>query len=223
MNPGKFFRIPVLTIALALFLATLCPAKMIIRLNDGRTIPVNVNRADISSIIFQDSAEVAPPPATGAITWDFETGNLSGWEKTGAAFDSQPTYGDNATARARGQASRHQDHFWIGTYEDRRKPTDPPGRVQGDGPLGTLTSVPFPIQSGAISFLVGGGCDINTERVELLINDQAVLKATGQCSETMQRVKWDVSPWLNQTARIRIVDESAGGWGHINFDDLRFE
>lgn len=33
---------------------------------------------------------------------DFETGDLTDWEKEGAAFDFQPTWGDNPTARNRG-------------------------------------------------------------------------------------------------------------------------
>ena len=32
-------------------------------------------------------------------TWDFEMGDLSGWHKSGDAFDYQPTFGDNTDAR----------------------------------------------------------------------------------------------------------------------------
>ena len=35
---------------------------------------------------------------------DFETGDLTDWEKEGTAFDFQPTWGDNPTARNRGPA-----------------------------------------------------------------------------------------------------------------------
>ena len=33
----------------------------------------------------------------------------------------------------------------------------------------------------------------------------------------------DVRAFLGQTAQIRIVDLSTGGWGHINIDHIRFE
>ena len=33
-------------------------------------------------------------------TWDFETGDLIGWVKTGTAFDYQPTWGDNSLGRS---------------------------------------------------------------------------------------------------------------------------
>jgi TolB-like protein len=160
---------------------------------------------------------------TGKITWDFETGDLRGWKTSGEAFRNQPTYGDNPTARHRGQPSNHQGEYWIGGYENRHYISDPPGRVQGDGPQGMLTSLPFPITFPIINFLIGGGCDINTERVELIVNNHVVLRATGKCTETMDRIFWDVSPYKGQTAQIRLVDTSSGGWGHINFDDVKFE
>jgi hypothetical protein len=193
--------------------------NMVIMLKDGRTVNVPVNRDDIVSLSFD---ETSSPVVTG-ITWNFESGDLAGWTKTGTAFDFQPTYGDNPTARHRGQPSRHQGDYWIGGYENRHRPSDPPGRIQGDGPQGTLTSRPFAIKGPVISFLVGGGCDINTERVELIINGRVVLKATGKCTETMERVLWDVTPYTGQSAQLRLVDASSGGWGHINFDDIRFE
>ena len=48
---------------------------------------------------------------------DFETGDLTDWEKTGTAFDFQPTWGDNPTARNRGQPSEHQGDWWLGLAE----------------------------------------------------------------------------------------------------------
>ena len=84
-------------------------------------------------------------------TADFETGDLTGWTKTGDAFDFQPTKGDNPTARNRGQPSNHEGKWWIGTYEKyQEKPDQQPGDIQGDSPKGTLTSTPFTIISGNI-------------------------------------------------------------------------
>lgn len=58
----------------------------------------------------------------------------------------------------------------IGTFENRtinpthesvlEEPVHPAGTAQGDGPQGTLSSEPFTIAGTAISFLIGGGCDI---------------------------------------------------------------
>lgn len=47
------------------------------------------------------------------------------------------------------------------------------------------------------------------------------MTATGHCSETMIPAIWYVKDYVGQSAQVRLVDHSSGGWGHINFDDLR--
>lgn len=160
-------------------------------------------------------------------TLDFEDGNLRGWTAEGEAFRYQPTWGDNPTARNRGQASNHQGNYWIGTYERYQGlPGQRAGEIQGDGPVGSLTSSSFVIPKGILSFLVGGGNSFET-RVELLVEDPIegnirVYYATGGNTETMSRKSWDLTPYAGKKGRIRIVDASSGGWGHINADDFRF-
>ncbi len=163
---------------------------------------------------------------TESFTGDFEEGNLRGWEATGTAFRFQPTLGDNPTARNRGQPSNHQGQYWIGTYEKfQGRQRQKPGEFQGDEPVGTLTSMPFTIPRGTLEFLVGGGREYET-RVELLIQDpiEGLIRgpyASGENSETMHRVSWDLAPYAGKTGRIRIVDNASGPWGHINADDFR--
>ncbi len=210
--------ISLFSILLFFITLTFASADVVIFLKNGEVVKVPVNKEDIIGISFEGSGG-----AGASIAWDFESGTLAGWEKRGPSFDNQPTYGDNPTARNRGQSSQHEGNYWIGTFENRPKPEDNAGAVQGDGPKGVLTSEPFVIEKRSITFLIGGGCDMNAERAELLINGEAVLKATGKCTETMERQTWDVSPYIGQTAQIRLVDASSGGWGHINFDDVRFE
>ncbi|MBN2569960.1 MAG: hypothetical protein JXB42_11075 [Deltaproteobacteria bacterium] len=214
-------EIPVISIfAILLFFITLpfAFADVVIFLKNGEVVKVPVNRDDIIGISFEGNSG-----ATAGVAWNFESGTLTGWDKKGSSFDNQPTYGDNPTARHRGQPSQHEGNYWIGTYENRPKPEDNAGAIQGDDPKGVLTSPPFVIEKRSITFLIGGGCNIDAERAELVINGEAVLKATGKCTETMERQTWDVSPYIGQNAQIRLIDASSGGWGHINFDDVRFE
>lgn len=68
-------------------------------------------------------------------TTDFEARYLRGWTKTGTAFDSQPTLGDNPTARGRGQPSNRQGNWWIGIFENYQGlPGQMPGDFQEDAP-----------------------------------------------------------------------------------------
>ena len=46
------------------------------------------------------------------------------------------------------------------------------GLLQGDRPQGTITSPPFEIMGSLIAFLIGGGCDINSVRAELIVNNK---------------------------------------------------
>ncbi len=75
------------------------------------------------------------------------------------------------------------------------------------------------------SFLIGGGCNERAVYVELLVDGDPTLRASGACAEGMSRVHWDVSLHTGRTGVVRIVD-SAGEdlpWGHINVDDFRFD
>ena len=173
------------------------------------------------------------PAFARAFNNDFETGDLTDWEKTGDAFDFQPTYGDNPTARNRGQASQHQGDWWLGLAEayqgpdnkNGQRPGDLAGNGQPDLPQGTLTSIKFKIVGETMNFLMGGGdrpWEENPEPccVNLVINENVERTMTGSNTETMTRREWDVSDLKGKIAQLIVVDNSSGGWGHPNFDDV---
>jgi len=180
-------------------------------------------------------------------TWDFETGDLVGWQRTGGtAFDMQPTYGDNPRGRSVyaevgdrrndgwAQQAGLEGRYYIGTFEARPgngakgdyaspHPDIPLGSSQGDVPTGVLTSEPFTVAGpGGITFLVGGGCDKTKVYVEFLIDGASVDRATGKCEERMQEAFFDTSLFVGRAGQVRIVDASSGPWGHINVDRFRF-
>jgi hypothetical protein len=180
-------------------------------------------------------------------TWDFERGSLVGWKVYGDAFSFQPTYGENCYSRKStysdttgginmiipnaGSRCGPVGRYFVGTFDKRPGNKKdflvpdlayPQGGVQGDGPTGTMTSQPFMILGDQMNFLLGGGCNIDEEYVELLVDGLPVARATGKCSETMTRVVWDLSMFINRTGIIRIADLSDSKWGHINVDDFLF-
>lgn len=153
--------------------------------------------------------------------FDFENGegSLHKWDKTGHAFDNQPTYGDNAHIRDPTLTSNLQGDWWIGTFENRSSPAADGGYMTGDYPIGTLTSPKFRITGPKMSFLLGGGCDLGQIRVELLVNGQVAREAfADDCRDHMRKREWDVKEFKNKIGQIRLIDATRKG--HINFDDL---
>nr|CCA22127.1 predicted protein putative [Albugo laibachii Nc14] len=218
-----------------------------------------------SSLDLDGDLFIAGAPASNALTtttWDFETGDLTGWLTTGTAFDQQPTFGDNVYDRVStydyglhsldgiGQRAYPQGRYWVGTYEARpgrgknftevilcsfpgsqcRAPNytlpgeSRAGSIQGDGPQGKLCSQSFIIHGNWISFKLGGGCDIRVLYAELRIDSTTKYKQTGKCREKMEIVRWDVAAFQGKSAQLCVVDATSSQyWGHINFDDVRFD
>ncbi len=146
-----------------------------------------------------------------ALNLDFETGTLEDWVVDGDAFAGQPIRGDTVARRRADMQSQHAGEYWVGTFE-----------VAGDKPRGTLTSAPFVVSQPFASFLVAGG-RWPTTRVELVAadSDEPLFTASGEETENMARVVVNLSKYQGAEIRIRLVDNSSRGWGHINFDDFR--
>lgn len=94
----------------------------------------------------------------------------------------------------------------------------------GDAVTGTLTSANFTINKPYINFLVGGGNHPygaeGAAAVVLLVDDKVVRSATGSDSESLNWTHWDVQEYQGKPARIMIVDENTGGYGHITADQF---
>ncbi|HUG66454.1 MAG TPA: PVC-type heme-binding CxxCH protein [Pirellulaceae bacterium] len=142
---------------------------------------------------------------------DFETGTLADWTASGNAFAGQPIKGDTVAKRRSDMRSAHAGEYWIGGFE-----------LHGDSRTGTLTSAPFVVSQPYATFLANGGQHEQT-RVELVRQDTGTVfyKIAGTNSETMRSVVVDLRAHVGKEIRIRLVDEHAGGWGHLNFDHFR--
>lgn len=145
------------------------------------------------------------------LNFGFEQGDLTDWTATGTAFDKQPINRDGIAARWRGQTSRKMGDYFIGGFE-----------VGRDQPVGRLESVPFIATHPYASYLLGGG-EARSTRVEVLTHDdgRVVHSASGSNREEMRRIMVDLRPVQGRQLVVHVVDESSGGWGHLNFDDFR--
>ncbi|WP_036720508.1 GH32 C-terminal domain-containing protein [Paenibacillus harenae] len=145
---------------------------------------------------------------------DFESGDLTGWTVvSGNAFSAA-----DVTADA--------DWGWGGPFNQSGSMHLWGFKEGGDAQVGELKSEHFILGgTGAIDFLIGGGNDINGLYVALVrAPDGAVLmKATGNNDEAYSRVNWDAAAYVGEECYIKIVDQSTGGFGHLNVDDVNVQ
>ena len=75
-----------------------------------------------------------------------------------------------------------------------------------------------------MKLMVGGGSGkgVYVELIDTKTKKQLKVEH-GNNSETMDERTWDLSTYQGRTLQIRIVDEEAGGWGHINVGNIRCE
>lgn len=132
----------------------------------------------------------------------------SGWTGTG---DLTPNF----------QPASSGGDFYIGA---KRINTFETGSAPGDDRQGTLTSPEFPITKNFISMLVGGGNrSADSGQIlaaQLLINGSVVRSLAGDNSGILNWKGWDVSEFAGQNARLRVVDQATGGWGHLTLDHV---
>ncbi len=161
---------------------------------------------DRNHFLFVDQIQQWKRPP--GLYFTFEDGHYGDWEITGEAFGSRPANGPLAGQRP---IAGYEGNFLINSFFGG-----------SDRPTGTLTSPFFIIPGHRMEFSIGGGEDLERVYLALRVGNQVVLRETGEDSETLRRVVWDVEPWAGKPARIQIVDRSSDPWGHILVDDIRF-
>ncbi|MES4903470.1 MULTISPECIES: GH32 C-terminal domain-containing protein [unclassified Streptomyces] len=149
------------------------------------------------------------PQPEGTVLADFEGGTYGDWTPTGDAFGAAPATG---TLPHQQEVSGWLGDGLVNTF------------LNGDSSTGTLTSPEFTIDKDHINFLIGGGHHPagsgNPTAAELLVDGKVVRSATGGDAEALNWASWDVRDLAGKTARIKIVDDNTGGWGHLNVDHI---
>ena len=151
-----------------------------------------------------------PSPGEDLLIADFEGSGYGDWKTTGEAFGPGPAQG---TLPGQMEVTGFRGRGLVNSF------------YNGDRTIGTLTSPPFKLERKFIHFLVGGGKYPASTCINLLVEGKVVRTATGPNdrgggSEKLAWASWDVSELLEKNGVIQIVDDRAGGWGHINVDHL---
>ncbi|MBN1268560.1 MAG: hypothetical protein JXB04_03155, partial [Kiritimatiellae bacterium] len=145
----------------------------------------------------------APRPADLPIA-DFEAETYgTRWKITGEAFGRGPAEG---ALPGQTPLSGHLGRRLVNSFHG------------GDGSTGSLLSPEFPIQRKYIHFLLAGGNNPGVLGAQLVVRGKSVRAATGDDSEDLKWRMWDVSELVGQNARIELLDNASGGWGHVNAD-----
>lgn len=155
-----------------------------------------------------------PTAPAGTVFADFEGDTWgTGWTATGDFVDEAPRAG---TIGDQQQVSGYEGSKLVNTFIDH------------DASTGTITSPTFTIGEKYINVLVGGGnhayagSGTDATAVNLVVDGQVVRSATGQDSEMLNWVAWDVADLDGKQAHVQIVDNNEGGWGHILADQITF-
>jgi len=144
--------------------------------------------------------EVVPYGEDNLPVGNFDGASYAPWTVTGTVFNPGPANGALIT-----QLEIQNADGGVASSE-----------IQGDGPVGTLMSTDFRIERRYISFSIAGGDYERHACLNLLVGGKVVKSATGRFSDVLAKASWDVQDYLGQTARIQIVDEAQGSWGHVN-------
>ncbi|PFX17359.1 EGF-like module-containing mucin-like hormone receptor-like 1 [Stylophora pistillata] len=162
-----------------------------------------------------DASQSSDKSAKYCPIFNFEHG-ADDWSKQGTAFIHQPVFGGSSN-------SDHQGNWLIDTHRNVTTPCQRQSSSLGKQAKGTMTSPLFLIRSPSLSFLIGGGCDFQTVRMEIVVNGSTVISRTGSCQPQLTRTKVNLQQFVGSMARVKLVDMGTGNWGYIAFDDLRHE
>jgi beta-fructofuranosidase/levanase len=170
----------------------------------GSGVQYFVGDFDGTRFVAEPSEAVdAVTPPQGDLVADFEGERFpTGWQVTGSAFGTGPAAG----------SLDGQQH--VGGFLGRRFASSFHG---GDASTGTLTSPVFMITKPFLCFQIAGGRGHAT-RVELVIGGRVLQQASGDDTEILKWVSWDVASLVGLGAQLRVVDEATGDWGHISVD-----
>ncbi|HTE20318.1 MAG TPA: 2,6-beta-D-fructofuranosidase, partial [Armatimonadota bacterium] len=141
---------------------------------------------------------------------DFEGSDYGEWQATGTAFGAGPARG---ALPGQMSVTGFQGVGLVNSF------------AGGDASTGTLTSPEVPLRRRYLTFLIGGGGHPEKTCLQLLVDGKVVRTATGPNtqpggSERLEPHSWDIGDLAGRVARLRIVDDATGGWGHVNVDHI---
>jgi quinoprotein glucose dehydrogenase len=147
---------------------------------------------------------VVTAPAATRVLQAFEGDGFGDWKVEGKGFGLAPVTGDFDGLNS--EVSGFSDDTFACSAHG------------GDKGIGTLSSPDFNLTENFLGFLVAGGNHPGKTAVQLIIDGQVAMEATGANSLKCKQVVWDVTAWNGKTASLRVIDSETGSWGVIIAD-----
>ncbi len=149
----------------------------------------------------------------GEIRFDFETGDLQGWQVVEGAFGK--LISDRAEEHHNPRPYTKQGTWFLSTLEgaDGNKPDD--------GFTGVVESPVIVLSSPEITMKVGGGAGDAVSVALCTLDGEEVAHARGTNTQTMHDRAMNVPELVGKPVFFRVSDQATGGWCHITLDDLR--
>ncbi len=172
---------------------------------------------------------VASGPAVSDVKFDFETGDLQGWQVTSGRF------GQLVSDRAMCRNTPNTPYPKTGKYF--LSTTELPDGGYDDAMTGKVESPVIRMTGSRISLKVGGGAHPDTRVVLFALpigaggraaataptDGEEVASARGENSERMRDVDWNVPELQGRLVYLVVEDGNKGGWCHVTMDEVMIE
>jgi uncharacterized protein (DUF608 family) len=149
---------------------------------------------------------------------DWDNWGYGDWKKEGAAFGVKPL--------KRNELPSYQGDVGGDAAFVVNSHAAAPGESinERDNATGKLTSPEFTIDRHFITFWIGGGRlrEGSATGLHLLVDGKPVRSAAGQDMNAMALQHFDVREFAGKMARLEVIDDAKGGWGHIGLGKITF-
>ena len=168
------------------------------------------------SSTFGPAKKTGPEPTGRSASFDFESGKLAPWKVVEGKFGH--VIGSRDRFFLISSEYNKQGQYYLTTLEG-----SPTAQRGSDPQTGVIHSPTFIPEAGEMTFRVGGGSGPHTYIALCTEEGKEVLHARGTNNQTMQKAKWNLTPYAGKKMFIKVVDRSQTGWGHITADNFQFD
>jgi autotransporter-associated beta strand protein len=162
-----------------------------------------------------------------SLNWDFESGDLTGWTNVGATAGADTLFRNGYSPVSHSRIGPKQGTYYIDGYSS--------GQGNSDAWTGIIETEPFTLGDGARWTFVSGGGNVSWSGTPAAPGAVAGIALEREVSPgTWQNAIWqagannnsliaqdhDLGAYAGDTVRIRIYDNTTGGWGWTGVDNL---